>query len=244
MPWGETVLWWLPTAAVTAMAALALAALAVPPRRPAWRYWLAALLLGGGVAIGASVWQQWVSREQEIARAAEGAAHLAEFGRLLGATPDAPPTADTVALAIQAQNGRIADLESRVHALQEASHSRTIDADTAAKIAESLRPFGSHRVVVSCVPEDVEAYTYANRIANVLRAAGWEALGPQTTTIFGDAPAMGVTLYVHGAAAQPEAARLLLDAFTGFNIPYQSGVAPNDAIPDPQTVELFVGKKP
>jgi len=28
-----------------------------------------------------------------------------------------------------------------------------------------------------------------------------------------------------------------------FNIPHQSGVAPSDAIPDPATVELFVGHK-
>ncbi len=85
---------------------------------------------------------------------------------------------------------------------------------------------------------------YANQIANVLRAAGWEALGPETTTIFGEAPAMGITLYVRGADAPPEAARLLIDAFTRFNIPYQSGVASSDAIPDPATVELFVGRKP
>ena len=99
-------------------------------------------------------------------------------------------------------------------------------------------------MVVSCVPDDVEAYTYANQIANVLRASGWEALGPETTTIFGEAAAMGVALYVRGGGAPPEAARLVLDAFTRFNIPYRSGITPSDAIPDPATVELFVGHKP
>ena len=47
-----------------------------------------------------------------------------------------------------------------------------------------------------------------------------------------------------GAAGPPEASKLLIDAFTRFNIPYQSGITPSDAIPDPATVELFVGPKP
>jgi len=38
-------------------------------------------------------------------------------------------------------------------------------------------------------------------------------------------------------------AKILIDAFARFNIPYKSGVSPSDAIPDPATVELFVGPK-
>jgi hypothetical protein len=53
---------------------------------------------------------------------------------------------------------------------------------------------------------------------------------------------MGITLYVR-AGATPDAAKLLIDAFARFNIPYKSGVSPSDAIPDPATVELFVGPK-
>src|SRR4029077_19746787 len=98
-------------------------------------------------------------------------------------------------------NAKIKDLESQIHALQEKSRSREIDEDAAAKMAEYLRQFGGHRVVVSCLPDDVEAYDYANQIANVLRAAGWEALGPETTTIFGEAPARGVTPFFCGGAA-------------------------------------------
>jgi len=49
---------------------------------------------------------------------------------------------------------------------------------------------------------------------------------------------------VRSNVAAPDTARLLLDAFTRFNLPYQSGIASNDAIPDPATVELFVGHKP
>jgi hypothetical protein len=36
----------------------------------------------------------------------------------------------------------------------------------------------------------------------------------------------------------------LADAFTKFNVPYQSGITPGDSIPDLETVELFVGPKP
>jgi hypothetical protein len=249
MIWDEAARWWLPTAAVAGLAALSLVALARQAWRPSKKYWIGALLLGGVLAVGASAWQQRTSQlalGHETARLRGIAARLDELGRLLETAPGTTPDQafDTVAAAIAALNAKIKDLEDQVHALQEKSRTRTIDAEASAQMADYLRPFGNHRAVVSCVPDDVEAYRYANQIANVLRLAGWEALGPETTTIFGDAPAMGVTLYVRGGVAAPDAARLLLDAFTRFNIPYQSGIASNDAIPDPATVELFVGHKP
>jgi hypothetical protein len=249
MIWGEAARWWLPTVAVAGFAVLAIVALVRQPWRPGRKYWVAALLLGGVLAIAASVWQHHNTRtalNQETARLRDVAARLDDLGRLLetgpGTTPD--QTFDTVAAAIAALNAKIKDLEGQIHALQEKSRTREIGEDAAAKLAEYLHQFAGHRVVVSCLPDDMEAYHYANQIANVLRAAGWEALGPETTTIFGEASAMGVTLFVRGGAAAPDAVRLLLDAFTRFNIPYQSGVASNDAIPDPETVELFVGRKP
>src|SRR6266702_625016 len=245
----EAARWWLPTAAVALFAVLALVALVRQPWRPSKKYWIAALLLGGILAIGASAWQGRHSRvalSEETARLREVAARLDELGRLLetgpGTTPD--QSFDTVAAAIAALNAKLKDLEGQIHALQEKTRTRTIDADISAQMAEYLRPFGSHRVVMSCLPDDLEAYHYANQIANVLRAAGWEALGPETTTIFGEASAMGVTLYVRSNVAAPDTARLLLDAFTRFNIPYQSGIASNYANPAPATVELFVGRKP
>ena len=248
MIWGEDAVWWLPIASVAALAALGFLALARQPWRPGRKYWLAAMLLAGGLAIAASAWQQNAGRAiaGEAARLDELRARLDEVGRLLPAGPGSTPgeTFDTVAAALVASNTRIKELESQVRALQEKNRTRTIDPDIAAKAAEYLRQFGGHRVVVSCVPDDVEAYTYANQIANVLRASGWEALGPETTTIFGEAATMGVALYVRGGGSPPEAAKLVLDAFTRFNIPYKSGITPSDAIPDPATVELFVGHKP
>ena len=246
---GEPPLWWLPTASVAALAVLGFLAFVRQPWRPSRKYWLAAMLLIGVLAIGASAWQQNASRAVlagETARLDELRARLDEIGRLLPAGPGTTTGEmfDTVAAALAALNTRIKDLESQILALQEKNRTRTIDADSAAKIADYLRQFGGHRVVVSCVPDDVEAYTYANQIANVLRASGWEALGPETTTIFGETAAMGVTLYVRGGGAPPEAARLVLGAFARFNIPYRSGITPSEAIPDPATVELFVGHKP
>jgi hypothetical protein len=249
MAWIDAALWWLPTAVMVTIAALGLVALAVSPWRPAKKYWLAALFVVGALAIGASAWQQNASRAalgHERARLGDVTARLDELARLLEAEPgiNSHQTFDTIAAAIVALNAKIKDLESQIDALKESSRGRVIDPDISAKMAEYLRRSGSHRVVVSCVPDDVEAYRYANQIANVLRASGWEALGPETTTIFGEAPAMGVTLNVRGGVAPPEAVGLLIDAFTRFNIPYQSGIAPSDAIPDPATVELFVGRKP
>jgi hypothetical protein len=249
MSWGEAVLWWVPTVAVVAMTTLGLVALLWQGWRRRKKNWIAGFIACGLLAIGASAWRQIDGRaalDRETEQLGEVTAHLGEVGRLLGVPLGATQnqTFDAFAAAIRELNAKLNDLETKAAVLQEKFRSRTIDPEVAAKIAEYLRHFGSHRVVMSCVPDDVEAYTYANRIANVLRAAGWEALGPETTTIFGATPAIGITLYVRAGDAAPEGARLLIDGFSRFNIPYQSGVAASDAIPDPATVELFVGPKP
>ncbi len=249
MSWGEAALWWLPTAAVAATAALGFVAVAAQPRRFARKYRLAAMLVGGALAIGASAWQQARSRValgDETARLTQLGKRLDEVGRLVRAGPGTTPdqTFDMVAAAIASLNARVKDLQGQIHALQVKSGTRTIDPGTAAKMAEYLRRFGSHRVVVSCLPDDVEAYGYANQIVNVLRAAGWDAPGLETTTIFGKAAAMDILVYVRAGVEPPDAAKILLDTFARFNIPFQSGITPSDAIPDPATVELFVGHKP
>jgi outer membrane murein-binding lipoprotein Lpp len=248
MSWSEA-LWWLPTAAVLAMTGLGFAAVAAQADGPRRKYWLAALVFAGAVAIGASVWQQKATRAALGGTAEQLNAmrlRLDEIGGLLPGGPGATAgaTFDTVAASIRSLNTRIEELENQVRALREKTRSRGIEPAAAAKTAEYLRQVGSQRVVVSCVPDDMEAFNYANQIANLLREAGWEALGPEKTTIFGEAPAMGVRLFVRSGVMAPDAARILIEAFTRFNIPFQSGIAPSDAIPDPMTTELFVSHKP
>src|SRR5438552_2590689 len=200
MSWNEAALWWLPTASIAVVTLVGVLAVLAQPWRPARKYWVLASLLCGGLAIGGSGWQQARSRAalgEEAARLRELGARLDEVGRLLPAGPGKTPdeTFDTVAAALLSLNAKIGDLEEQVRALQEQARSRTISPETAAKLAEYLRPFGSQRVVVSCVPDDVEAYNYANRLASMLREAGWDSLGPEKTTIFGEAPAMGIRLF-------------------------------------------------
>lgn len=232
---------WLPTIAVAMMTVLAfLAALAQAPRMTKL-YWLTAVLVCGALAIAVAAWQQ----SRELAQLRDLSSHLGALARLLPGGPPASPeqTVDSLATSMYSLNSRINELQAQIEALREKGKTRAIDSDTVTKLADYLRPFGSHRVVVSCVPDDVEAFTYANQIANVLRAAGWDAHGPETTAIFGDAPAMGIRLYVRSGVA-PDAAKILLDAFTRFDIPFKSGTTSNDMIPDNTTVELFVSHKP
>ncbi|HVB15210.1 MAG TPA: hypothetical protein VNF04_01625 [Stellaceae bacterium] len=223
MTWDATGLWWLPTAFVAAITALGLIAAARTPSRPAKKYWIAALLAGGAIALGASAGQQEIGRA--VLRAQSARARQLDAG-------------------LVAANARLQKLETEARALREKLKGRTLDRDVAAKMADYLHQAGTHRVVVSCIPDDVEAFDYANQIANALRAAGWEATGPEATSIFGNVATMGVKLYVRSGAAPPAAAKILIDGFTRFNIPFESGIAPSDAIPDPETTELFVSRKP
>jgi hypothetical protein len=241
MWWLQAAQAWLPTIAVAVMAALAFVATLAQAPRAAKLPWIATVLVCGVLAVAAAAWQQSRGRAQ----LRELSSHLGALARLLPGAPPANPeeTVDSLTTSIYTLNSRITDLQNQIDVLREKAKTRSIDSDIAAKLADYLRPFGSHRVVVSCIPGDPEAFTYANQITNILRTAGWDAHGPEATSIFGDAPAMGIRLFVRSGVA-PDAAKILLDAFSRFDIPYKSGTTSNDMIPDNTTVELFVSHKP
>jgi len=242
-------LWWLPTAAVVVMTALGIAAVEAAPLYRGRGRWMAVLIAVGVLAVGASVWQQQSGRRalgDETAQLRQLGQRLEALGHLLpaGSGKTADETFDTAAAALRSLYAQVAELQGQVEALKHAALGRTIPPDKAVAMAAYLRPFGSHRVVVSCAPDDVEAYDYANRIVDVLNEAGWQASGPEKTKIFGTAAAMGIKLFVRGGGTAPDAAKILIGAFTRFNIPFESGVTPSQAIPDPATTELFVSHKP
>jgi hypothetical protein len=131
-------------------------------------------------------------------------------------------------------------LEDRVRELEAGRQVRSIAPDTAEKLAAYLRGFGSRHVIVSCIPDDLEAYLYANQLVTILKAAGWDAQGPQVTNMFGDVRSPAINFYVSGDD-RSDTGKILLDGFAKFNVPYRSMVTPNEAIPDAETVELFIG---
>jgi hypothetical protein len=246
MTWAQGGAGSWPTIAVVSLVAFALIeALLLPRLRMVC---VAIVLLSGSLAIIATVRQQRAVAAQVAAQTVEARkawTRLDGLGALAGAEPgaDADDIYNAVKAKIAALDAKIADRDRELARWKERAKNRLIDAEVAAQMADYLRPFGSHRVVVSCVPKNIEAYNYANQTANILRAAGWDALGPETTAMFGNAPSMSVNVYVRGGKPT-DAARILLDAFAKFNIPYQSRVEPSRAIPDSQTVELFVATKP
>lgn len=242
MDWTGAAQWWVPTLAVVV---LAVVSLIVVERR---RSRIMALMAVAALAIVATVWQQTASHSAFTNIAAELrdlSGRLGTIGELLpndsGSTPQ--EVSDSVAAGIVALSQKVKNLEDQISALQQKYKNRTVDDATAGKLADYLRSLGTARVVVSCVPNDVEAYGYANRIVEILRSAGWDALGPETTTVNGDTPAMDIAFYVRGDPGQ-QVARALIEAFRRFNIPYRPQIAGGETIPDTATVELFVAAKP
>src|SRR5580704_137931 len=246
MSWTQVDAGLWPIIATLVVVALALVeALLLPRFRMAC---VAVVLLCGSFAIIASVRLRQDAESQsaiQTAQLQELWTRLDALGALAAAKPDA--NADDIYEAVKARldalDKNVAELQRQLETWKERVKTRFIDEESAVQMADYLRGFGSHRVVVSCVPANLEAYNYANQLANILRAAGWDAPGPETTAIFGNPPGLGVNLFVRGTKA-PDAARILLDAFARFNIPYQSRIEPSQAIPDSQTVELFVAMKP
>jgi hypothetical protein len=221
---------WLLVLSVIIVAAVALTWASSPPTTAfGRRAWIASLIAFGSAAVAATVVQQQRAIDQPIGLVGSAAAPPRPQAGINDAT-----SADLIA--------RVKTLEARLRESQRGSQFREINEDTAEKFAAYLKQFGPRRVVVSCIPDDYEAYQYANRVLNVLKAADWDAQGPEPTKIFGDVRGAGVNLYV-SPDDHSDTAKVLLDGFAKFNIPYQSRVTPSQAIPGSETVELFVGTK-
>ena len=218
---------WLPTILVVVVTALALTVAASPPAAlRGRRYWMASILVFGCLAIAATVWPGRRQAEETSALAGTSAAprvHSAFNG---------PSASDLTR--------RIRELEHHVKELEAVRRTRSIAQTAADDLTSYLRQFGSRRVIVSCIPDDLEAYQYANQLVNIVKAAAWEAQGPQVTKIFGDVRAPGINVYVN-SESRSDTLKILMDGFAKFNIPYQNRVTPSAAIPDTETVELFIG---
>jgi len=221
---------WLPILLVIVVTALALTAAGSPPAAlSSRRLSLASILVFGCLAIAATVWRG--QREGEETASLTGTS---------AAPSGSPPTFNRS--SVSDLNRRIRALEDHVKELEAGGQTRSIAQTSADDLASYLGQFASRRVIVSCIPDDLEAYRYANQLVNILKTAHWDAQGPQVTKIFGDVRSPGINLYVNGDD-RSDTAKILLDGFGKFNIPYQSRVTPSGAIPDTETVELFVGTK-
>jgi hypothetical protein len=220
---------WLPTMLVIIETAIALTWANSPPAAAIGRRtWLASLLVFGSLAIAATVWQ--------------GRQQIDDGVAVTGATVSSRAYAGPANQLLNSElSKQIKTLEARVRELEKEQQSRTIPPETADQFSAYLKQYGTHQVVVSCTPDDLEAYHYANQLVNVLKAGDWDATGPEITKIFGSPRAPGINVYAN-SDDNSDTEKILLDGFAKFNIPYQTKVTPSQAISDPKTVELFIGK--
>jgi hypothetical protein len=209
-----------------------------------------------GLGAGALLrWEQRTNHETAAGQAADQAA--AESAVLKGLwaqldalsqtlpSPSKEPAGkfDSPEDALASLSAKVATIGDQVTALKAGAIGRSIDPATAMKLADYLRQYGSYRAVVTCAPGDVEAYAYATQLVGILKAAGWDANGPEATANAVEGPAMGIMVLMRDPTA-PDAAKILLDAFNQENIPHRPGIAADETIPDAATVELYVAKKP
>ena len=211
---------WVPAGLVILMAALGLTVAGSPPvSRGARRFWMAAIFVCGSLAVAGTVWQA----QDSLYRRSEATALLRQV-----------PAGTAVALAAP---------QEREATAPQPAQARAIDSDAATKLAAYLKKAGSRSIVVSAISGDIEAYDYADQLANLLRAAGWQVGGPQSTQVFGDLHAVGVNVFAN-PTQNSDTAKILVEAFRKFDIPYEPRVTPSGVVPDSDAVELFVGALP
>jgi hypothetical protein len=221
---------WLPTLLVIVASAVALtAASSQPASATGRRLWVASIFVFGCLAVAGTVWQ---GRKEPVETVALAGSSILPQG--LQAEPDRRALSDLT--------DQVKTLRERVRELEGGRQFRAIPQKTADEFADYLKQFGSRRVVISCITDDLEAYQYANQLVNLLKAANWDAQGPEATKIFGDVRSPGINVYVN-PDDHSDTAKILLDGFAKFNIPYRPRVTPSHAIPDSETVELFIGTK-
>ena len=214
--------------AVIFLTAIALTWAGAPPATAIGRRWrMTSLVFFGSLAIAGAVWQEQVSVNETPAFAGTTVSSQDSHRK--------PDDANVFALTEQ-----VRALKDRVRVLEERKQMRILTQETAEDLTAYLKQFSSRRVVVSCIPDNIEAYQYANQLVNVLKAANWDPHGPEMTKVFGDIRAPGINIYVN-PDDHSDTVKILLDGFAKFNIPYQSRVTPTQAIPDIETVELFIG---
>ncbi len=171
---------WLPTVLVIILTAVALTeAGSSRITTRSRRLWMASITLMGSLAIASMVWQ--VQRTVVASAALAGTTTLQEASNR---ERNGPTVSDLIK--------QVKALEDHIRELEAAKQVRTITTDNADKLVVYLRQFGNRRVIVSCIPDDLEAYQYANQLVNILKAGNWDAQGPQVTRIFGDVRAPGL----------------------------------------------------
>jgi hypothetical protein len=221
---------WLPMFLVIFLTAVALTGVSSPPiTATGRRAWMAGLLAVGCLAIAGTVWQERTAVDETVAVAGTTTASQASHRE--------PSEPNVLKLTKEVET-----LRNRIRLLEEHQEMRVIPRDTAENLTAYLKQFGGRRIVVSCIPGSTEAYQYADQLVNLLKAADWDAHGPEMTKIFGDVRAPGINIYVN-PDDHSDTAKILFDGFAKFNIPYQARVTPTQAIPDIETVELFVGQQ-
>src|SRR5271156_4046881 len=114
----------LPVVLVVALSVLALTAAVAPTTAVRTkRLWMTAIAIVGALALATTVWQAWAAGEQ-----------IARFKRDDRSKERA---------------SQVKTLEAQVEKLKEGVRARSLGAETAGKLADYLRPFGSRKVVVS-----------------------------------------------------------------------------------------------
>ena len=243
--WGGTIVAWLPSFLVAVLAVLAVfGSLATPVTATGRRVWVAVVAFCGLLALAATILQ----REEA------GAALLAGRGlwpRLAASVgwhgPSGPaeeaPITERVLRRLHVLGAEVKAGRNRIAALEQAAKDRSIDPATAEKLEAFLARSGSHEVAVTSLTGDLEAYRYAGEITRILTKARWKAEGPETTAMFGSAPAVAINLYVP-AKGDAAAANILASAFARFGVPYQSRVLPSGTVPEGEMFQLFVSRMP
>jgi hypothetical protein len=170
-----------------------------------------------------------------------GASANKDLAGLQRSASDAKAAQQKVEIDLAKQQEKTTIAERSLLELQRRMGPRRISAEQRARLLGILKTGPKGKVSISCVSGDSEGQTFANEIAELLIASGWQIPDGVAQAMYSGRNPVGFGIVVRSAVGAPIYAAVLQRAFFSIGIPMEGRENPRF---DEGAVEILVGNKP
>ena len=160
----------------------------------------------------------------------------------------APKSNASVDQILSAAASKIIQQQEQIDGLLKQQQWRTLSKLTADVLLDQLRQLGPHSAIISYVPSDAEAESFARFLNNIFINAGWvpRPIRPSTLDLTGAPSPVGIQMFCRciSLSGIPVVVGSVIQALKADKIAIWRHVGKDDALPDNQSITILVGHKP